>query len=135
MKKAKKYVALYTAMNEWTVPFEAEDDDEALDMAEDILEELYEEGPFDYSEAVSIDIYEVSDEDDPDFEDELDSIMALVNLIRDNSDISDRTFARMILDGMEKAWGIRIGGIVLTSNELGYPNSACLGLCAPETPP
>ena len=31
--------------------------------------------------------------------------------------------------------GIRIGGIVLTSNELGYPNSACLGLCAPETPP
>ena len=105
MKNAKKYVALYTAMNEWTVPFEAEDDDEALDMAEDILEELYEEGPFDYSEAVSIDIYEVSDEDDPDFEDELDSIMALVNLIRDNSDISDRTFARMILDGVEKAWG------------------------------
>ena len=105
MKNAKKYVALYTAMNEWTVPFEAEDDDEALDMAEDILEELYEKGPFDYSEAVSIDIYEVSDEDDPDFEDELDSIMALVNLIRDNSDISDRTFARMILDGMEKAWG------------------------------
>ena len=105
MKNAKKYVALYTAMNEWTVPFEAEDDDEALDMAEDILEELYEEGPCDYSEAVCIDIYEVSDEDDPDFEDELDSIMALVNLIRDNSDISDRTFARMILDGMEKAWG------------------------------
>ena len=106
MKNAKKYVALYTAMNEWTVPFEAEDDDEALDMAEDILEDIREDGrPFDWSDEVSIDIYEVSDEDDPDFEDELDSIMVLVNLIRDNSDISDRTFARMILDGMEKAWG------------------------------
>ena len=96
-------MALYTAINEWTVPFEAEDDDEALDMAEDILDDLYEEGPLDYSEDVSIDIYEVGDEDDPDFENELDSIMALVNLIRDNNDISDKTFARMILDGMEIA--------------------------------
>ena len=56
-------------------------------------------------EDVSIDIYEVGDEEDPDFDDGLESIMALIHFIRDNDDVTDRTLAKMVFDGMNDMWG------------------------------
>lgn len=35
--KKKKFVALYSAINEWAVPIEAESGEDAFDMAEEAL--------------------------------------------------------------------------------------------------
>ena len=105
MEKKKKFVALYSAINEWTVPIEAESEEDAFEMAEDVLDDLYEEGPFDYCEDVSIDIYEVEDDAEPELDDELDSLMNLLHLIRNAKETSDRRLAKMLWDGMNRVWG------------------------------
>jgi hypothetical protein len=104
MKKNKKYVALYSAVNEWTEAFEADDETDAYEKAEAILDDLYGHGPFDFPEEVSIDIYEVKDID-PDLDDGLDPLMNLIHLIRNEKGISDRRFAKMLLDGILQVWG------------------------------
>lgn len=104
--KKKKFVALYSAIDEWQESFEAADGDEAFEKAEEILDGYLENGfPFDGSQSVSIDIYEVEDDAEPELDDGLDSLMNLLHLIRNDKETSDRQLAKMLWDGMNRVWG------------------------------
>ena len=108
----KKYIAILTATStsKEIMTINADDHDEALELAAEIADELTEEGVFYEDDMMDVDVYELNDVPDVSTEDDHQSqtehtcakvLSKIVRLIRNTDDeLSDEAMARVLLNGM-----------------------------------